>query len=352
MARLYITFSTNLVNKTGIGHLRPNSGLQEDIDGAASLFAPQDGRAAADRSLMRRLATLLLALLLSLAASAERADARILVGVGDQNISMFQDPRFERLHLDLTRLALPWDWYRDPSYVSFLDGWVAAAGDAHVRPLIAFNRNWRRNGDRYRVPRGLLRKSFRLFRARYPRITDFSAWNEANHTSQPTAKSPKLAARYYKTLRAACPHKCRIVAADVLDTNDLPAWIAKFRRYAPGARLWGLHSYKDPNNGTDWHIRDFLRQVKGEVWLTETGGIKRLKPAPGSRGHGRTNSLRGQAQAVKRVYALARSNKRIKRIYFYQWTQDRKQRWDSAFLDYKGRKRPALAALAAGLKRR
>jgi hypothetical protein len=303
---------------------------------------------------MRRLTALvtLLTALLAPLATAGRADARLLVGIGDQKLEMFQDARFQRLHLQVTRLAIPWDWYRDPSYTSFLDRWVAAAESEHLRPLIAFNRNWRKGGDRYRVPRGLLRKSFELFRARYPKITDFSAWNEANHTSQPTAKSPKLAARYYKTLVAACPKKCRIVAADVLDTNDMPAWIAKFRHYAPGARLWGLHSYKDPNNGTNWHIRGLLHAVKGEVWLTETGGIKRLKPAPGSRGNGRTNTLRGQAQAVNRVYALAKSNKRIKRIYFYQWTQDRKQRWDSAFLDYKGRKRPALSALATGFKKR
>jgi hypothetical protein len=273
-----------------------------------------------------------------------------MVGIGDQNLQMFQDHRFQRLHLQITRLALPWDWYKSTSYVAYVDQWVAAAQTAKLRPLIAFNRNWGPGGDRYRVPQEVLRGSFLLFRARYPKITDFSAWNEANHTSQPTAKSPKLAATYYKTLRAACPRQCTIVAADVLDTNDMPAWIAKFKRFAPGARLWGLHSYKDPNNGTTWHLRNFLHQVKGQVWLTETGGIKRLKPEPGSRGHGRTNSLHGQAVAVKRVYALARSNKRVRRIYFYQWTQNRTQRWDSAFLDYRGRKRPALAALAAGLR--
>jgi hypothetical protein len=301
---------------------------------------------------MRRLPaviTLSLALLLPLAASA---DARIMVGVGDQNTAMFHDARFKRLHLQLTRLALPWDWYRDPAYTAFLDQWVAGAQQAHVRPLIAFNRNWRKGGDRYRVPRGLLRKSFLTFRARYPWITDFSAWNEANHTTQPTAKSPKLAARYYKTLLAACPRKCKIVAADVLDSRDMPAWIAKFKHYAPKARLWGLHSYKDPNDGTTWHIRTLLRTVKGTVWFTETGGIKRLKPAPGSRGHGRTNSLRGQATAIKRVYALARANRRVKRIYFYQWFQNRKQRWDSAFVDARNHKRPALAALAYGFKHR
>jgi hypothetical protein len=302
---------------------------------------------------MRRITVLLpvlIALLLG-AVVAPAAQARPRVGIGDQNFLMFQDKRFQKLHVELTRLALPWDWYRNPSYVTFMDRWVYTANQAHVRPLIAFNRNWRRGGDRYRVPTSLLRKSFKMVRTRYPEITDFSAWNEANHTTQPTAKSPRLAAKYYKTLKAACP-KCTIVAADVLDTNDAPAWIKKFKRYAPKARVWGVHSYKDPNNGTTWHTRELLKLVKGQVWLTETGGIKRLKPARGSRGNGRFSTLSGQAKAVKRVYGLAKLfPRRIKRIYFYQWQQDPKARWDSAFLDRKGHVRPALAALRAGMRR-
>lgn len=303
---------------------------------------------------MRRilLLPLLIALLLPLVAAPPRAEAKKpMVGIGDQNFLMFQDKRFQKLDLELTRLALPWDWYRNPSYVTFLDNWVYNANQAHVRPLIAFTRNWRKNGDRYRVPRGLLRKSFQKVRARYPEITDFSAWNEANHTTQPTWKTPRLAARYYKTLKAECPRKCKIVAADVVDTGNAAAWIQQFKRFAPRARLWGIHSYKDPNDGTTWHIRQLLRLVKGEVWLTETGGIKRLKPAPGSRGNGRFNTLSGQAKAVKRVYALAKMYpRRIKRIYFYQWQQDPRARWDSAFLDRRGRVRPALRALRAGAR--
>lgn len=305
---------------------------------------------------MRRftvLLPLLFALLLPLVAAPARAEAKKpMVGIGDQNFLMFEDTRFQKLDVQLTRLALPWDWYRNnPSYLTFLDRWVNSARAANVRPLIAFTRNWRKGGDKYRVPRTLLRKSFKEFRKRYPDIKDFSAWNEANHASQPTGNSPRLAAKYYKTLRAACP-ECTIVAADVLDTKDAPAYIREFKRWAPTARLWGVHSYKDPNDGTTWHTRELMKLTKGKVWLTETGGIKRLKPNPGSRGDGRFNTLRGQAQAVKRVYGLAKLfPRRITRIYFYQWQQDPRARWDSAFLDHKGRVRPALAALRAGMRR-
>jgi len=300
---------------------------------------------------MRRpLLLLSLAVALTLGAAATAHATRPLVGIGDQHAEMFTDPRFTKLHVQLTRLALAWDWYRSPASVAAVDQWVGAAQTAGVRPLIAFNRNWRRSGARYLPPRRLYLKSFRTFRKRYPQITDFSAWNEANHTSQPTHDHIKAAARYYQAMRGACP-RCEIVAADVLDGNDMPGWIARFRHYAPKARLWGVHGYKDANNGTTYHLRRFLRQVKGRVWLTETGGIKRLKPHPGSKGNGRTETLKQQATSIRRVYKLARMSHRVRRIYFYQWRQRPRERWDSALIDARGRARPALAAVRSGLRR-
>src|SRR3954451_21368454 len=282
---------------------------------------------------MRRALLLLsLALAVVLGAAATAHARRPLVGIGDQHVQMFSDPRFTKLHVELTRLALAWDWYRDPGYTASVDQWVQAAQRAGVRPLIAFNRNWRPSGARHLPSRRAYLKSFRLFRARYPQITDFSAWNEANHTSQPTHNHIKAAARYYQALRGAC-RRCKIVAADVLDGNDMPRWIAKFKHYAPNARLWGLHGYKDANNGTTYHLRRFLQQVKGRIWLTETGGIKRLKPHPGSKGSGRKQTRRGQAKAIRRVYKLARMSSRVQRIYFYQWRQQPRERWDSALID-------------------
>jgi hypothetical protein len=276
--------------------------------------------------------------------------AKPLVGIGDQNFLMFQDKRFQRLHLKVKRIAVPWDWYTNPSYLTFMDRWLADARAAGVKPLIAFTREWDDKGATYKVPVSRLVESFKAFRARYPDITDFTAWNEANHPSQPTWNAPQLAARYYKALHAACPSYCRITAADVLDTNNVAAWLGKFLRYVHNGRLWGLHSYKDPNNGTTWHTRELMRMVKGQVWLTETGGIKRLKPNPGAKSDGRKNSLHGQAVAVQRVYALAKAySGRVKRIYFYQWQQDPSARWDSAFVDRHGKLRPAYTALRKGL---
>jgi hypothetical protein len=135
-----------------------------------------------------------------------------------------------------------------------------------------------------------------------------------------------------------------VIAADVLDTPHMVEWLRRFKRHAPGARLWGLHNYKDAR-GTRPSTREFLRAVHGKVWLTETGGMLRLKPHPGSHGNGYRATKVRQARAVTRAYRLARSSRRIERIYFYEWKHQPKNRWDSAFLNANGTKRPAYRAL-------
>jgi hypothetical protein len=288
-----------------------------------------------------------LSLLLTVAIAAPAAAKAPIVGVGDQHATMFADPSFQKLGVRHSRYVLAWDWYRTAGDIAVTDAWMNAAQAAGISPLVAFNRNWRSNGHRKLPSLTLYRKSFRLFRERYPWVTDFSAWNEANHTSQPTSRSPRMAARYYNALRRDC-RSCTIVAADVLDSKDMLAWVKKFKKHAPSARIWGVHNYKDANDATGT-TKQLLRAVKGQVWLTETGGIKRLKPADGSRG-GRKHTNAEQAKAVKRVYSIAKSSRRIKRVYFYEWAQKKGQRWDSAFIELNGKLRPSYHALKRGLR--
>jgi hypothetical protein len=298
---------------------------------------------------MRRALPFLLSLLCLLAVP-QAAPARAIVGLGDQHATTFSDPSLRALHLRTARLALAWDWYRDPAVVASTDAWVASARAAGLRPLISFNRNWRPSGRRHLPPVRALVTSFRVLRARFPDVRDFGAWNEANHKTQPLAHDPRMAARYYNALRAACP-RCSIVAADVLDDSAMPRWIATFRRYAHHPRLWGLHNYRDANGATGSTQR-FLRLVPGTVWLTETGGIRRPVHR---RGHSYATAyraaLRRQAAGVRRVFAIARSSQRIARIYFYQWRHDPSSPWDSAFLEADGHKRPSFFALRSGLRR-
>src|SRR3712207_9372536 len=75
-------------------------------------------------------------------------------------------------------------------------------------------------------------------RRRYPFVTEFITWNEGNHHSQPTARRPRLAARYYETARRACP-RCTVLAADLLDDDSVPKWVQAFRRHRSEERRVG-----------------------------------------------------------------------------------------------------------------
>jgi hypothetical protein len=266
------------------------------------------------------------------------AAARPVVGIGDQNSTSYQDPAMHKLPLKTARLALAWDWYKDQYTLTLTDQWIAAVRAAKMRPLITFNRNWRRNGNRHVPSLKSYKHSFRLLRERYPHVREFSPWNEPNAKEQPLYRKPGLAARYFNAMRSACK-RCTVLAGDVNDGKDMVPWLKAYKRKVRHAKVWALHNYKDStrSRGT---TKVFLRAVRGPVWLTETGGLR-------NRG-----GLKGQAKSVKRVFALARTHRRIKRIYFYQWRYVRGRSWDSAFVSANGKRRPAYFALRSGLRRR
>ncbi len=170
-----------------------------------------------------------------------------------------------------------------------------------------------------------------------------SPWNEANHRSQPTFKNPKRAAQYYNVVRKLC-RGCKIVAADVIDERNMERWLSVFRRTAIRPRLWGLHNYKDtnPRRGQQFGgTRRLVKAVRGQIWLTETGGLARFV-LPGG-GTLFPFSLSRQDRAVKRMFSLAkRYRSRIKRLYIYNWFgQTRSNRFDAGLVNPNGSARPA-----------
>ena len=190
-----------------------------------------------------------------------------------------------------------------------------------------------------------------LVRERYPWVETYAAWNEANHVKQPTAHNPRRAAQYYNILREECAG-CTLIAADVLDSKNIFSWLATFKRYAKHPRIWGLHSYQDANHFRPLRAtvtRNLLARVKGELWLTETGGIVRF----GDKYRGGRTFEKRAARAMKYTFRIASSSPRIKRVYLYHWDTDRKfVTWDSAFVDERtGRARPSLNVLRDELNR-
>jgi hypothetical protein len=295
-----------------------------------------------------RAVLLCLALLLVPAAAGA---ARPAIGIGEQDPAMFKDSRWKALHAPNVRLVVSWDvlwvdWER-----SQVDTYLRAARKAKARVLVTFAHS-RVEGHEDDIPTpSTWRRLFRQFRERWPQVHEFQAWNEANHGSQPTSRAPRRAAQLYDVMRSSCP-RCTISAPAVLDAPNMLGWIRRFQRAARHpVRIWSLHNYLDANRGRSIGTRKLLRNVRGQVWFTETGGIANRWVA-GRHISGYT--VRHAAVATRQVFRLAALSPRVTRVYFYNWvapTQPR-PRWDSALIGPDGRPRPAYQVIRRELRRR
>ena len=281
-----------------------------------------------------------------LAAGSGRAEAAVLVGVADQSPAMFSQPLFTQLQVKRSRIFPPWNVALQSGHARDLDAWLTTARAARIEPLISFSQSVGSRCPRKPCKLPTVReftRAFRAFRRKWPSVRVISPWNEANHRSQPTFKNPKRAAQYYNVVRKLC-RGCKIVAADVIDERNMERWLSVFRRTAIRPRLWGLHNYKDtnPRRGQQFGgTRRLVKAVRGQIWLTETGGLARFV-LPGG-GTLFPYSLSRQDRAVRRMFSLAKRYRgRIKRLYIYNWFgQTRSNRFDAGLVNPNGSARPA-----------
>jgi hypothetical protein len=289
----------------------------------------------------------LLASVLVCAALVPTSANAVGIGISDQNASMFANPLFGALDIKYARYVTPWDVALNPDSPAAknLDAWLAGAQAAGVSPMIAFER---RAGDQcpnqpcYLPDPSEYLQAFLAFRAKYPQIKTVSVWNEANHSTQPTFRSSVDAAQLYLVVARHCSG-CTIVAADVLDnfsdfSQKMSKWLRTFSSVAPRARLWGLHNWSDVNRFEEVGLKAMLKSVKGDVWLTETGGINSFITQAG------TKSFKpSESRAVKAMNWLFDDvvdySRRVKRVYVYNWLSEPTNRWDSGLLDHNGHPR-------------
>jgi hypothetical protein len=284
------------------------------------------------------------------ASAATSRTAPAVIGIGEQSRAIFTDPGWAALRSRDVRYIAPWDaligprWQREET-----DAYLNAAGAAGARVLLAFGHSRTRERRRTLPSPRVFRREFLKFHRRYPWVTNYLTWNEANHCSQPTCHRPGRAARFYDILRNAC-RKCTVSAPALLDTRNLPQWVRAFERKAKHrVEIWSLHNYIDANRFRTRGTRSMLKATKARIWFTETGGLVRRDN--GSRIEF-ADSPKHAGKATRWVFKLARLSSRVKRVYIYQWAApDRRATWDSGLVDRRGRPRPAYKILRTYVRR-
>jgi hypothetical protein len=290
-----------------------------------------------------------------------KSTTNVLVGVGDQRASMFTDPSWQALHLKRTRYFIPWNAIHNAGALAQADAFVAAAKTAHVKVLMHITT------DDY-TPRKAKLPSVRAYTSDVRRLVrrykpqgvrEWGTWNEANHESEPTYRSARRAAQFYKAMRGFCSG-CTIVGLDLLDQRSTRHPSIDFRNYTRAffreagraGRLMtvvGLHNYSEVNRRYTRNTRDLIATIRrynhrAKIWYTETGGVAEFGSAfP-------CNTTR-QASRTQYMFDLARRFRAdVKRLYIYNWYgTDCSTRFDAGLVGATGAPRPAYAKVQSNL---
>src|SRR4051812_4154315 len=279
--------------------------------------------------------------------NAVKGASKAKIGIADQNPGSLGDANLGKLGVRYVRRSVGWDWAKYGWQRDDIAAWVQAAQRIGAEPLVTFARS---RVKRHTVPTAAQYTSaFKAFRKRFPKVGTFSSWNEANHCGEGTCKKPQLVAKFYKAIVKNC-RGCKVLAADVLDQPNTVSWVRAFKKAAKvEPKYWGLHNYVSANRFDVTRTVQMLQATKGEIWLTETGGlVARRNKSTVKLKQGKDHA----AKVTRFIFdTLARLSPRVTRVYLYHWKSTSvKDTWDSAFVGPDGRSRPALAVLQAKLK--
>jgi hypothetical protein len=295
--------------------------------------------------------------------ASAHASSSFLTGIGDQQTNMFTNPLWLQLHTKIARYIAPYDAAVRPYSLQLAREWIGQAEADHQRVLVAF---YHSEYTPTKMPSvAVYQRDVKKFLALFPKVKQYQAWNEANrgtiveivkgkrHTAL-VSPSATQSAQYYKALRAVC-RGCSLTGLDILDgpsVNPSLRYIGEYKRAiarlkVPMAKLWGLHNYSDTNRFQSTRTRAILAAVPGQVWLTETGGIVQFGSAfPNRKGSGLTRS----SKALAYMFRLASSNKRIARLYIFQWSGGNGSvRFDAGLMDPNDLPRPGYVVVCKQL---
>ena len=236
-------------------------------------------------------------------------------------------------------------WQREQA-----DTWLAAARAAGVTPLVSFGHSRTNRADLPTTARYL--RAFRAFRERYPWVKTFATWNEANHcgepTCQPTRAGRLLLARDQEGLPELPDPRRR--AARLAERRRVGARSSGARRKVE-PRYWGLHNYLDANRFTTSYTQAVLAATRGELWLTETGGIVAApQRQPRARCPSRPRTPRRRRASCSRS-SCASTRGSSASTSTTGTTSAARRHWDSALVASNGQARPAYDVLRDRLRR-
>jgi hypothetical protein len=304
--------------------------------------------------------TISTALLLLCVAAPAQAASKPIVGIGEQRPEMFVDKNWQALGKPDVRYVMAWDGLTRKAERASADWYLTWARDAGARVLLSFGHSNKRHRELRMPTRSQLRAQFKAVRARYPWVTQFQAWNEANHGTQPTYKRPKRAAMAFDVIKGAC-RTCVVAAPSVLDDGQKTIdYIKAFDKAAKKkVTIWSLHNHIDANRGrlgkkSTTYL--FLKKTRGQVWFTETGGIydRWIPKKTGKLKHITQYNRKNAIRAIKNIFKLQRLNpRRVTRIYYYNWygAMVKKPRWDSGLFTAKGTMRPTFRTFRAQVRK-
>jgi hypothetical protein len=313
-----------------------------------------------------RLPSLLIAVL-SLLAVPAAAQAKLTVGIAENNPGMFSDPLFTQLGAKHARVVVSWNVATAPGdELNRVIDYLARAEAAGVTPLVTFehargdasicNRRKNRKKPQCKLPTPKqYEKNLKLFKSYFPNVRNVVAWNEINHFTQPTYKNPKAAARFTAIARKVFKGGT-VVVADILDQADnvrakrptfrsATRYVQAFRKAYKGPRgICGVHNYSDTNRFRSTGTKAIIKALGcKQIWLTEAGGLYKFI--------GYKPSQSRQLKATKYMFKVARSIKKIKRLYVYSWFgAPRTARFDSGLVGPDGKPRKAYAEVRKRVK--
>ncbi|MEA2248563.1 MAG: hypothetical protein QOH46_3092 [Solirubrobacteraceae bacterium] len=302
---------------------------------------------------MRRL-VLPLALLIVMLAVPATGHAAYTLGVSDQQASTFTNPLYAPLKIKTARYITPYDVVDSPQDLALADAWLNNARAAGQRILVSFERSHRSGRERRLPSKAEYTSAIRKFKARYPFVREISVWNEVNRcqsrsrvAGQPTCGKEQRLAQYYSAVRTVYnPRTTKIVALDVLDEQNVGRTINVIRRFMrfakPRPKILGFHNYSDTNRFSTTRTRRVLAAWRGDVWLTETGGIVKL-------GRAFPFSLTRGSKALGCMFSLAKAHSRIKRVYVYQFNPafDPNADFDAGLINPDNTPRPGYSVVKA-----